>query len=366
MADYPGVLLVGARQSGKTTLAKTLGSTYFDLEQESDRLRLDLAWDSVCEGREAVVLDEAQAWPEVFPRLRGAIDADRSRVGRFLLLGSVAPSLMRQVSDSLAGRLAILHLPPLTLLESPEASLDMMWLRGCFPGPFGHPRRYPRWHQDYLSLLAQRDLPEWGLAAKPKVTERLFKMLGAVHGQSLNLSQLGKSLGVSHTALRSYLDFLTGAFLVRELPVYAVNVKKRLVKSPKIYWVDSGLLHALMGVEHHEDLLSRPWVGASWEGFVIQQIIDSMAPVNPSFDPAFLRTSDGYELDLVFRHAGKLWAVEIKLTTNPSADEMRRLNKTADLIGADQRVLLSRVAQPLENAHSLSCNLPHLLKRLHG
>jgi predicted AAA+ superfamily ATPase len=273
---------------------------------------------------------------------------------------------MRQVSESLAGRLAILHLDPLTLLESPETSLDNMWLRGSFPEPLSHPRRYPRWHQNYLSLLAQRDLPGWGLAAKPKVTERLFKMLGAVHGQTLNLSQLGKSLGVSHTAVRTYLDFLTGAFLVRELPIYAANVKKRLVKSPKVYWVDSGLLHALMGVENREDLLSRPWVGASWEGFVIQQILDSLAPENPSFDPSFLRTSDGYELDLVFRHKQKLWAVEIKLTSNPSVDEMRRLNKTADLIGADQRVLLSRVAQPIENAKTLSCDLPHLLNRLNA
>ena len=365
MEDYPGVLLVGARQSGKTTLAKTIGGAYFDLEQEADRLRLDLAWDSVCQGDQQVILDEAQAWPEVFPRLRGAIDAERSRTGRFLLLGSVAPVLMRQVSESLAGRLAILHLDPLTLLESPETSLDTMWLRGSFPEPLSYPRRYPRWHQNYLSLLAQRDLPEWGLAAKPKVTERLFKMLGAVHGQTLNLSQLGKSLAVSHTAVRTYIDFLTGAFLVRELPVYAANMKKRLVKSPKVYWVDSGLLHALMGVDNREDLLNRPWVGASWEGFVIQQILDSLAPENSSLDPSFFRTSDGYELDLVFRHKQKLWAVEIKLTSSPSVDEIRRLNKTADFIGADQRVLVSRVTQPIENTNTLSCDLPFLLNRLH-
>jgi hypothetical protein len=347
-------------------LAKAVGGVYFDLEQESDRLRLDIAWESICEEKKVVILDEAQVWPEVFPRLRGAIDADRSRTGRFLLPGSVAPSLMRQVSDSLAGRLAILHLDPLTLLESPEISLDTMWLRGCFPEPLGYPRRYPRWHHNYLSLLAQRDLPEWGLATKPKVTERLFKMLGAVHGQTLNLSQLGKSLGVSHPALRSYIDFLTGAFLIRELPVFAANVKKRIVKSPKIYWVDSGLLHALMGVENLDDLINRPWVGASWEGFVIQQILDSMAPMNPSFDPSFLRTSDGYELDLVFRHTGKLWAIDIKLSSSPGIDAMRRLNKTADLIGADYRVLVSRVSRPVESANSLSCDLPFLLQRLQG
>jgi len=152
--------------------------------------------------------------------------------------------------------------------------------------------------------------------------------------------------------------------LIRELPGYAANVKKRLVKSPKIYWVDCGLLHALMGVENRDDLISRPWVGASWEGFVIQQILDSMAPRNPTLDPSFLRTSDGYELDLVFRHKQKLWAVEIKLSSSPSVDAMRRLNKTADLIGADQRVLLSRTTQPVENANTLSCDLPYLLKRL--
>lgn len=234
MKAHPGVLLVGARQTGKTTLAKAFGGVYFDLEQEPDRLRLDLSWEALCNGDAVIILDEAQAWPEVFPRLRGAIDANRSRMGRFLLLGSVAPSLMKQVSDSLAGRLAVLRLDPLTLNEVPDSDLDQLWLYGCFPEPQGNPRQYPRWHQAYLSLLAQRDLPEWGLTAKPRVTERLFRMLGAVHGQTLNLSQLGKSLGISHTALRGYLDFLTDAFLVRELPVYSANVRKRIVKSPKI------------------------------------------------------------------------------------------------------------------------------------
>lgn len=189
-------------------LASSLGGAYFDLEQRSDRLRLDLKWDSLCKGSELIVLDEAQAWPEVFNRLRGTIDADRSRYGRFLLLGSVAPMLMQNVSQSLAGRLRILNLSPLTCLEATHHTLDTLWLKGGFPEPLQHPKHFPNWHKNYLTLLAQKDLPEWGLPSKPSQTEKLFKMLAIMNGQTMNASQLGNSLGISHNTVREYVNLV--------------------------------------------------------------------------------------------------------------------------------------------------------------
>jgi predicted AAA+ superfamily ATPase len=199
LKSYPAVVLVGPRQSGKTTLARSLSSSYFDLEQPADRLRLDLGWDELVAGRQLIILDEAQTWPELFPRLRGTIDADRRRNGRFLLLGSVSPALMKQVAESLAGRLSLVELSPLLTVEQPILSLDDFWLRGGFPnGGILTPKSFPQWQLDYLTLIAQRDLPVWGLAAKPPVTLRLLRMLAAMHGQIWNASQIGQSLGLSY------------------------------------------------------------------------------------------------------------------------------------------------------------------------
>jgi predicted AAA+ superfamily ATPase len=207
LAQYPAVCLLGPRQSGKTTLARSFGGAYFDLEQESDRLRLDLQWSALAAGKKLVVLDEAQAWPEVFPRLRGAIDEARSRKGRFLLLGSVSPALTKHVSESLAGRLSLVELPPFLLNELPAASLDDLWLRGGYPeGGILEPRRFPQWQRDYLTLLAQRDLPNWGLPAKPQMTQRLLRMVAAVHGQLWNASQIAQSLGLSYATVNTYMD----------------------------------------------------------------------------------------------------------------------------------------------------------------
>ncbi|MFI5380148.1 MAG: ATP-binding protein, partial [Tepidisphaerales bacterium] len=274
LAGYPVAALVGPRQCGKTTLAQALGGAYFDLEQEQERLRLNLEWESLAAGRRLVILDEAQAAPEVLPRLRGTIDEDRKRTGRFLLLGSVTPALMSPVSESLAGRLALIELTPLVRTELPDVPLRQLWCYGGYPeGGILHSKRFPRWQHDYLGLLTQRDLPAWGLSAAPQVTHRLLKMLAAVHGQAWNASQLGQSLGLSYHTVNHYLDYLVGAFLIRRLPPYFVNLGKRVVKSPKVYWRDSGLLHAVLNVTAEEDLLDQPWIGASWEGFVIEQVL---------------------------------------------------------------------------------------------
>jgi predicted AAA+ superfamily ATPase len=363
---YPAVALVGPRQCGKTTLARAMGGAYYDLEQDSEQLRLDLEWDELVKGKELIILDEAQSWPEIFVRLRGAIDEERKRTGRFLLLGSVSPSLMVQVSESLAGRLSLVELTPLLLSElETDAWRARRWLCGGYPdGGVLEPKRFPRWQLDYLSLLVQRDLPAWGLPAKPQTMERFLKMLAALHGQFWNASQLGESLGLSYHTANNYLDYLVGAFLVRRLPSYQANVRKRLVKRPRIYWRDTGLLHALLRVSDKDSLLAQPWVGASWEGYVIEQTIGQLEAQGREFDAYYFRTSDQYELDLVLDFGAERWAVEIKLTSSPSMHTMENLDRTADLIQATRRFLVSQTRRSSGNEQRVSCNLPAFLEYL--
>ena len=366
LAASPAVALIGPRQCGKTTLAQSMSGVYFDLEQEADRLRLDLDWDTVVAGKKLVILDEAQSWPEIFPRLRGAIDRNRKRMGRFLLLGSVSPSLMLQVSESLAGRLSIVEMTPFlwTELEA-KASRDRHWLCGGYPdGGVLAPKQFPRWQMDYLALLSQRDLPTWGLSAKPQTTDRLLRMLAALHGQTWNASQVGQSMGLSYQTVNSYLDYLVGAFLIRRLPPYQANIRKRLIKSPKVYWRDSGLLHALLNISDKHTLLAQPWVGASWEGFVIEHTIGELASQGKNFDAYYFRTSDQYELDLVLDFGAELWAIEVKLSSSPGRADMAQLEKTADLIGATRCFLVSQTLKSLGDDKRASCNLSGLIKRI--
>jgi predicted AAA+ superfamily ATPase len=366
LASYPAVAVLGPRQCGKTTLARSLGGRYFDLEQEPERLRADLEWDGLAAGKGPVVLDEAQSWPEVFARVRGAIDRDRSRAGRFLLLGSVSPSLMVQVSESLAGRLSVIELTPFLWTELvTTASRERLWLCGGYPdgGVLGL-RAYPQWQRDYLSLLVQRDLPNWGLPAKPQTTDRLLRMLAALHGQVWNASQVGQSLGLSYQTVNSYVDYLAGAYLIRRLPSYQANLRKRLTKSPRMYWRDSGVLHALLNVPDQRALLGQPWVGASWEGFVIEQIIGEMSSRGVPFDAHYFRTSDQYELDLVLQVGKERWAIEVKLTSSPGPADLNRLDRTADLIDATRRFLVTQTSKPAGDEYRASCNLPALVERL--
>jgi hypothetical protein len=366
LRSFPAVGLVGPRQCGKTTLAKSLGGIYFDLEQESERLRVDLDWERLTASRDLVILDEAQSWPEVFVRIRAAVDRDRRRQGRFLLLGSVSPALMSHVSESLAGRLSLVELTPLLWTElRSEPRRRRRWLTGGYPdGGVLEPRRYPQWQLDYLALLSQRDLPTWGLPAKPQVTDRFLRMLAALHGQTWNASYVGQSLGLSYQTVNSYLDYIVGAFLIRRLAPYAANIRKRLVKSPRIYWRDTGLLHALLHAQDERTLVGQPWVGASWEGFVIEQALGELASRGVNVNAYYFRTSDQHELDLVLEFGRDRWAIEIKLTSSPSPADMDRLNRTADMIDATRRVLVTRTVRPTGTDHVASCNLPSLLERL--
>jgi predicted AAA+ superfamily ATPase len=362
---FPAVTLLGPRQCGKTTLARQFDGVYFDMETAGSEARLDAEWEMLAAGSKLVVIDEAQHAPDVFKRLRGTIDASRKRNGRFLLLGSVSPALMVNVSESLAGRLGLVRMTPLILPELKAGQMDDLWLRGGYPdGGILDPSMFPEWQENYLEALATRDLPTWGLPAKPRQTLRLLAMLAAVHGQPLNASQLGASMALNHKTILSHCDFLEGAFLVRRIQPYFTNIRKRLVKTPRILWRDSGLLHALMGVADLEHLYRQPWLGQSWEGFVIEQTLAALSASDRRTRPYFLRTSDGHELDLVLDWGTERWAVEIKLTSNPSSAMIDRLNKTADLIDATRRVLVCRVARKIETERLLVTSLPVWLKKL--
>ncbi|MDE0224811.1 MAG: DUF4143 domain-containing protein [Gammaproteobacteria bacterium] len=323
-------------------------------------------WDEVVAGRGLLVLDEAQEWPEVFARLRGEIDRDRQRAGRFLLLGSVSPALMTRVSESLAGRLSVVELAPLAWDElNSNAQRHRHWLMGGFPdGGVLNGRTFPAWQRDYLDLLRQRDLPNWGLAATPQTMLRLLRMLASVHGQEWNASQIGNSLGLSYHTVNSHVDYLVGAFLLRRLEAYHANIRKRLVKRPKVYWRDTGLLHSILNVEDADSLLSQPWVGASWEGYVIQQVISALEVRGVVHNAFYLRTSDQREIDLILELAGERWAIEIKLTSRPSRDDLASLNRNADLIEADRRFLVCRQSDLVQSGGQTVCDLEGMLECL--
>ena len=225
---------------------------------------------------------------------------------------------------------------------------------------------FPDWQANYLEALVSRDLPQWGLPAKPQQTMRLLAMLAASHGQPLNASQLGTSLALDHKTVLRHCDFLEGAFLIRRLPAFSGNVRKRVVRRPRAYWRDSGLLHALMNVEDLDQLYRQPWLGQSWEGFVIEQTLATVAAAGKRVQPFFFRTSDGFELDLLLDWGTERWAVEVKLTSNPSADMVARLHKTADMVGADRRILICRIQRSIENPTVLVTNLADWLTRLLG
>lgn len=344
---FPAVCLIGPRQCGKTTLAKTFSNRYYDLERPEDQNKLLFEIDTLESTQELVIFDEAQEWPDLFKQLRGIIDRDRKRNGRFLILGSVSPSIMKLVSESLAGRLHIVELSPFNLAEIGDVSADTLWLKGGFPdGGILTEATFPAWQKSYLDLLIKRDLPLWGLPAKPQTTLRLLKMLAASAGNLVNHSQLGNALGLSHTTVRNYCEYLEGAFLVFFLKPYAANIPKRLVKMPKVFFHDTGLLHVLLETYSYEQLLYQPWLGNSWENFCIQQMLSHCRQKELPLEPYFFRTSDGSEIDLILNGEAPM-AIEIKTSTTISPQEVDRLQKLATTIGIQDCTFIYRGKEAL-------------------
>ena len=319
----PVVAILGPRQCGKTTLAGQIiepieRSIYLDLENPADLAKLDdpLAYFNLHEN-DLICLDEIQRVPELFATLRSVVD-ERGRNGQFLILGSAGRDLIRQSSESLAGRIAYLDLTPFLLAEiEPEKadSLRSLWLRGGFPRSYLAPDDEVsfQWRQDFIRTFLERDIGMLGFRMPPARLGRLWKMCAHIHGSLLNASKLADSLGVSSHTIRSYIDLLEHTFMIRVLLPDAPNLKKRLVKSPKIYIRDSGILHALLDIRSHDDLLSHPVVGASFEGYAMENILASAR----GYEASFYRTGAGAEIDLVLRRARRVLAFELKSATVP-------------------------------------------------
>ncbi len=324
----PAVALLGPRQSGKTTLAlevaKTLPSIYLDLESERDRAKLAQAELYLTDHLDKlVILDEVHRAPGLFPVLRGLIDQARrngKRAGQYLLLGSASLDLLQQAGETLAGRIAYLELGPLDVLEIGAQAPDTLWLRGGFPESLTAPSdaRSLRWRQNFIRSYLERDVPQFGPRIAADTLRRFWTMLAHHQSGMLNMTQLARNMGVDVKTIQSYIDLLCSLLLVRRLPPWHSNIGKRLVKTPKIYLRDSGLVHALLDIERKETLLSHPVLGASWEGFCIENLL-CCAPAN--VQGYFYRTSAGAEIDLLLVWpGGELWAIEIKRSLTPKLE----------------------------------------------
>src|SRR6056297_137163 len=346
LESQAAVVLLGPRQVGKTTLALDIASeqpsVYLDLERDADRQILtepDLYLDE--QAGKLVILDEVQQMPGFFKNLRGQIDQRRRagfRTGQFLLLGSASNVLLQQSAESLAGRVRYIEMPPLQLTEVGADQLNTLWLRGGFPDSFmaASNQTSMDWRLDFLRTYLERDIPALGPRIPAATLRRFWTMLAHVQGGLLNAAALAEGLGVSGQTIGRYLDLLVDLMLVRRLQPWYENVGKRLVKSPKIYVRDSGIVHALLSIGTTEDLLGHPVVGGSWEGFCIETLL-AAAPAGT--EPFFYRTSAGAELDLVLRlPGGDIWAVEIKRTTAPKVS--RGFYVGADDIKASRKLLI--------------------------
>ena len=332
LARQAAVVLLGPRQVGKTTLAQELGkeesSIYLDLEWPEDRQKLENP--GLFFGKHEdilVILDEIHRVPEIFQPLRTIIDQGRRKnkgTGRFLLLGSASLELLNQSGESLAGRVEYVDLPPLNCLEikEDENELNQLWLRGGFPDSFlaKNEKNSLAYRMSFIRTYLEREIPQFGSRIASQTLERFWTMLAHSQGSIINASQLSRSLMLSAKTVTSYVDLFTDLLLVRKIPPYFANIKKRLVKSPKVYIRDSGLLHGLLGIRDFENLLGHPIIGNSWEGFVLENLINC-SPVGTK--SSFYRTSGGAEVDLVLELPGKQapWVFEVKHGT------MGKLNK---------------------------------------
>ena len=320
---FPAVALLGPRQVGKTTLALEIvrrrDSVYLDLESPKDLLKLRDPISFLSGSSEKlVVLDEIQRVPDLFMVLRGLIDENRRagrRAGQFLLLGSATMDLLRQSSESLAGRISYVHMSGFNVLEAPHADPNdvyRLWTRGGFPDSYlaSSDAECTEWLEMLIRTYLERDVPQMGFRVPSSRLRRLWTMLAHLQGEALNYSKLGNNLEVEGKTVTHYLDILVDLLLVRRLSPWYGNVKKRLVRSPRFYIRDSGILHRLLGIADYDELLSNPVLGKSWEGFVIENIVSVLPNGVESY---YYRTSGGAEIDLVLRISGReLWAIEIK------------------------------------------------------
>lgn len=367
----PAVVLFGPRQVGKTTLVKELEKTdpekflYLDMELPSDRVKLsDPELFLTRQEAKTVIIDEVQFIPGLFPVLRALIDKNDAS-GRYILLGSASPELMQKSAESLAGRVRYRELFPFTIAEVNQTDQQKIWLRGGFPRAFlaATDEDAMQWYADFVRTYTTRDLPMLGLAMPALQTERLLQMLAHQHGQLLNYSSLSKSLGVSQPTVANAIYYLEEAMLVRTLKPWFNNLGKRLVKTPKLYIRDSGMLHYLLGTYNFNRLMGHPQAGNSWEGFVIQQILGQLPG---HLSPYFYRTSAGAELDLVLAKGANIThAIEIKMSSAPTLSR-GNTESVKDLQPRHREVIIpAEGGYPLRDGWEV-CSLPAFLSTLNG
>lgn len=355
LAHFPAVVLTGPRQCGKTTLAQKIAESlkkptlYLDLVSATDRRKLtdpNAFLDPLSD--HLVILDEVQRVPDLFPQLRGIIDRRRTP-RRFLLLGSASPLLLRQSGESLAGRIAHVELTPFRISEVGAKLLSQLWLRGGFPDSLLTPSTKVscRWREEFIRTFLERDIPQLGFRVPAEALHRLWQMLAHHHGQLLNRSQLGQSLGVTPATIGHHLDMLSQTYMVRSLPPLLPNLKKRLVKSPKVYLRDSGILHTLLGLETESDLRGHPVFGASWEGFALEQILDQY----PGWTASHYRTATGVELDLILEKGRRRIAFEFKASSAP--DVTRGFHQAI----ADLQPEHTYIVAPVEKSYPIGNNV---------
>jgi predicted AAA+ superfamily ATPase len=324
LKENPVVAIIGPRQCGKTTLARQFARQeppetihIFDLENPADLVRLDNPTLALGDLEGYIIIDEVQRKPYLFPVLRVLVDKMPST--KYLLLGSASRHLITQSSESLAGRISYIEIGGFSFCHLPEKDLIKLWIRGSFPRSFlakSEQSSY-QWRQDFVTTFLERDVPNLGLNIPSRMLRRFWMMISHYHGQIFNASEIGRSLSVSDNTARRYLDILSGTFLVRQIQPWYYNTKKRLVKRPKLYFRDSGILHALLALENRQDVLSSPRLGSSWEGFALQQVIEHLGLREE--EVFYWAVHTGAELDMVFLRKGRLWGIEVKYSEAPRA-----------------------------------------------
>lgn len=339
LSDFPVAAILGPRQCGKTTLARLIcknsSHDYYDLEDPIDAARLASPMLALEKASELVVIDEIQRIPQLFNSLRVLADRDK-RWSSYLVLGSASPSLVRDVSETPAGRVGFVHMSGFDLSEIGPDNYSRLWNRGGFPRSYlaGSDRGSFRWRRNFVQTFLERDLPQLGITVPARTLEKFWSMLAHYHGQVWNGSEFARSLGSSAKTATRYLDLLTDAYVIRQLQPWYVNIKKRQVKSPKVYLRDSGLLHVLLGLEEEKDILGHPKCGASWEGFVLEQI----AHLGPFEQLYYWATHAGAELDVLCFFKGKKYGFEIKLADAPRMSRSMHIAK--DNLGLDRLLII--------------------------
>jgi len=357
LTEFPAVALLGPRQAGKTTLARIIAnerpnSLYLDLERPSDLAKLaDPELFLTRHADQFVVMDEVQRQPELFAVLRALIDEKRAP-GRFLLLGSASPQLLRQASESLAGRISFHELAPFDISEIKPSHLELQnfWLRGGYPLSWlaSSDTASFTWRESFIATHLERDIPSFGIRVPGTTLRRFWQMLAHLHGQLWNASRLATGFGVSAPTVQHYLDILEATYMLRRLPPLQANLGKRLVKSPKVYLRDSGILHALLGITNLNDLAGHPVVGASWEGWVLEQIAQQ---IERQWQLSFYRTASGAEMDIVAERGKRKIGFEIKFSSAP------KLSKGFWSAMSDLKLDHAYIIAPVANGYPLASNV---------